>query len=259
MFRNNHLLHGAALRVLLAAALMGCCWSTPSQTPTASTSASTSATASPSPTASPFAHEACPSCPASTFIYTGAFQFIDLTAAPFNASTHLQVFLWGGQGGGMYDSGGSGAFVSGVLPIAGLGPTLRVVVGIAAGLPSELTGGGGNGTGCSSGCEFQTSGGGRSALQVPSIERAEGWVDIVTAGGGPGYVSSTPTVNVASADAGGASFPTSGLRNCFNRTSCLRGMWLRGQGMTWGAGGAYSAAAGSGGGGGVGWGACWRA
>lgn len=185
--------------------------------------------------------EACASCAAISFLHTGAFQYINLSAPPFSGATHLDVSLWGAQGGGLYNVGAYGAFVSGILPLAGLGPLLRVVSGTCAYTPSVLTGMGGG----TQGYPWQTAGGGRSSIQAPSALVSDGWIDIVTAGGGAGDAHG---IRVPASARGGTVSP-GGIRDCSLPYGCTSGAWLAGaiSGAAWGAAG------GGGAGGGGGW------
>lgn len=137
-----------------------------------------SASLSASATATPVVQSACPSCPRYSFMYTATPQYIYLNTTPYNTSTHIELHMWGGQGGGNYGPGGTGAFVTGILPLSGLGNVLRVLVG-SCGAPDA---------GQTQGAGFQYAGGGRSAIQVPDTSNltGSGWLDVVTAGGGGG-------------------------------------------------------------------------
>jgi hypothetical protein len=178
-------------------------------------STSNSATA----TSSALLESACPSCP---FFPLTTTSYIYLNTTPYNTSTHIEVHMWGGQGGGNYGPGGTGAFVTGLLPISGLGNVLRVLVG-SCGAPDA---------GGDKGVPFQYSGGGRSAIQIPDVANltGTGWLDMVTAGGGGGSACGTYAVPASS---GNVAAPPGGAGPCIPTSfSCTRGAWLQGQAVT---------------------------
>ena len=116
------------------------------------------------------------------FDFTGTNQFFVVPTGV----TSLSVSMWGAGGG---KSGGSGAFVSGLLTVTP-GETLTLIVGGGGGFSTGSTGnafgGGGEGRGSVGVFTINSGGGGgRSGI------RDSGNTEVVTAGGGGGGGNST--------------------------------------------------------------------
>ena len=201
---------------------------TPPLSETATSTQTTSPTVTPSqsstPTATPSAarRSACPEC-AAYFFNPGVFSFVNLSAPPYAAADFLEVHLWGAASSSTYGIGSVGGYVTGLLPLSLLrasAPLLRVIVGTCSSNPSIATGSGGSGRLIVPSCAICGNGGGRSALQVPGQSPfGDGWVDMVTVGGGaPGQYNPSIEKN------GAASNPclTDALAN-----PCARGAWLQ--------------------------------
>lgn len=173
-------------------------------------------------TATSFVQSACPSCPYYSFTYSASPKLIYLNTTPYNISTHIEVHMWGGQGGGNYGPGGTGAFITGILPLSGLGNVLRVLVG-SCGAPDA---------GQTQGAGFQYAGGGRTAIQIPDTYNltGTGWLDIVTAGGGGGSSCGT---NAVPASSGNWAASPGGQGPCIPTSfACTKGAWLKGGAVT---------------------------
>ncbi len=120
----------------------------------------------------------------SRFTYTGSLQTFIVPPLV----TSITVHLWGAGGGGSYNKGGAGAYLSGALTVIP-GETLSILVGQGGRtIPSASAGGGttsayGGGGAVNSGGNANgygnAGGGGRSAIQ-------RGGSDVVTVGAGGG-------------------------------------------------------------------------
>ncbi len=137
------------------------------------------------------------------FVYTGNNQNFTVP----NGITSIFVKMWGAGGaGGINYSGGSGAFVSGLLSVSS-GSNLNIIVAgggqkgpTLASAPGGFGGGGASGAGSNPNSWYAGSGGGRSAIQYPL------GTDVVTAGGGGGC----GVANGGGAAGGGGGAPDGG-------------------------------------------------
>jgi len=122
-----------------------------------------------------------------TFSYTGSNTTWNSSySTPFPSGvTKFTVKLWGAGGGGSSAStggvGGAGGFITGILTVPSGTTSLTIIVGQGGGAGSSTASFGGGGAGTTVNTHASGSGGGRSAIQIPSVSG-----DAVTAGGGGG-------------------------------------------------------------------------
>ena len=144
----------------------------------------------------------CTGTPAAALVFAPTQQGYQYASIPASLAgrAEVTVALWGAGGGGaagVLAVGGSGAFVSGALPVTP-GETLRLVVGVGGSWSRDpadprlhqpdWAGGGGYGAPplerITQPHYYGGGGGGRSAIQ--RLNGSGVWVDVVVAGGGGG-------------------------------------------------------------------------